>query len=64
MTPVIEPRGSGRGVVRHCGGVLEGAAVLQVGGDAGRTERVVADLRADAGGDRAPANHRIGVGLG
>jgi hypothetical protein len=25
---------------------------------------VVADLRADAGGDRAPANHRIGVGLG
>lgn len=51
-------------MVRHSGRVLERAAVLQVRSNTRRPERVIADLRADAGRDRAAPNHRIGIGLG
>jgi len=37
--------------------------VCQVRGDARRAERVVADPRADAGLQRAPAHHRVRIGL-
>jgi hypothetical protein len=50
-------------VVRHGGRVLERAAVLQVGGDPGRPEAVVADPRADAGGKRPSLHHGVGIGL-
>ena len=62
--PVIElgrPRGS---VVRHGGGLFERAAVLEIGRDAGRPERVVADFGLDVGRRRASADHGVGVGLG
>ena len=39
------------------------AAVLQIGCDPGRPERVVADLRGDASRSGAPANHTISVRL-
>ena len=50
-------------MVRHLGGALQRAAVLQVSGDAGRAKCVIADLGGYAGGFGAPLNHRVGVGL-
>jgi hypothetical protein len=44
-SPVVKLRRACRGMVRHLRGFFEGAAVLQVGGDAGRAEGVVADAR-------------------
>jgi hypothetical protein len=52
---IVELGGAGRGVVCHHGGGLQRAAVFQIGGDAGRPEGVIADLRLDAGGGGAPA---------
>ncbi len=46
---------------RRC--ILRCAAVFQIGGNAGRTKRVVADRRADAGCARAAPHHRISVCL-
>ncbi len=43
---------------------LELAAVLEVGGDAGGTEAVSADLGADAGGLGTPLNYHVHVSLG
>src|SRR5271170_835889 len=60
---IVELRRAGRGMVRHRGGLFERAAVLQVSGDAGCPEAVIAELASDAGCRRAPADHRIGVGL-
>jgi hypothetical protein len=37
------------------------AAVLQIRGDAGRTESMIADARFDAGRSRAPADDAVGV---
>src|ERR1700722_7400762 len=55
---IIELRGACAGVVRHRSGLIEAAAaVLQIGCDPGRPERVFADLRGDASRSRAPANH-------
>ena len=51
-------------MVRHHGGLLERAAVFQVGGDSGRPEGVVPDLRLDAGRRGAPSDHGVGVRLG
>ena len=47
-----------------CAALFERAADLQVSGDARGAKGVVADARRNAGGFRAPLNHRIGVGLG
>ena len=52
------------GMVRHGRGVFEGAAVLEISRDAGRSERVVAYLRPDAGRRGPPLHHRVGVRLG
>src|SRR5271170_6964260 len=61
---IIELRGACAGVVRHRSGLFEAAAaVLQIGCDPGRPERVVADLRGDASRSGAPANHTISVRL-
>lgn len=62
--PVVELRGAGRGVVGDGGGAFERTAVLEVGGDAGGPEGVVADLRGDVGRLGPPLHHRIGVGGG
>ena len=62
--PVVElgcPRG---GVVRHGGGLFERAAVLEIGRDARRPKRVIADFRPDIGRCRAAADHGVGIGLG
>jgi len=52
-----------QGPQSHCRRVLERAAVLQVGGDAGRAERMVANGRADAHRQCAASDHRIGIRL-
>src|SRR3546814_8996992 len=51
-------------MVRHRRGRLQRAAVLQVSGNPGRAERMVADRRADLGRHRASAHHRERIGLG
>ena len=51
-------------MISHGRGVFERAAILEVGGDPGRPEAVVADLGLDPGHCGAPTDHRIGVGLG
>jgi len=51
-------------MVRHLRGAFKRAAVLQISRNAGRPERVIADLRGDACGSGAPLDHRIGVRLG
>ncbi len=61
---VVKLRRARRGMVRHLRGAFERTAVLEVGRDARRAERVVADLRGDAGGSGTPLNHLIGVCLG
>jgi hypothetical protein len=61
--PVIELRRPGAGMIGHCGGFLQRAAVLEICCDAGRPETVVADLGLDHGRLDALANHLIGVGL-
>ena len=61
--PVIKLGGARRCVVRHRRGLFERAAIFQIGGDAGRAERVVADRRGDAGRERAAPHHRIRVRL-
>jgi hypothetical protein len=44
-------------VRRHFLRVFERAAIGKLGSDTGRAERVIADRRVNAGGDRAPADH-------
>ena len=61
LPAVIEFRRPGGLVVGDVLRRFELAIVLQVGGDAGRAERVVADLGLDAGGPGAPLNHPVGV---
>ena len=51
-------------MVRHLRRLLQRAAVLQIRGDPGGAEAVIADLGHDAGRRRAASDHRIGVGLG
>ena len=48
---------------RHLLGDLEPAAILEVGGDAGRPEGVATDLGLDPGRKRPPANHPPDIGL-
>lgn len=60
---VVKLCGTGAGVVSHGGGLLQGPAVLEVGGDSGRPEAVVTGLGLDAGGGHAPADHGVGVAL-
>jgi len=60
---IIKLGGARRGVVRHRRGLLERAAVLEIGGDAGCPEAVVAELSFDASSSRTPADHRIRDGL-
>jgi hypothetical protein len=50
-------------VRRHFLGMLERAAIGEIGGDPGRAEGVIADRRRDAGRGRAPADHEPGVRL-
>ena len=50
-------------MVRHRRRPFECAAILEIGGDSRRPEAVVAELGFNAGGRRAPADHRIGVCL-
>jgi hypothetical protein len=51
-------------MVRHLRGAFERSPVLQVGGNAGRAEGMIAGARGDAGSFGAPLDHRIGVCLG
>lgn len=63
-TSIVQLSGARRGVVRHRGGVLQRPTVLEVGGDAGRSKRVVADRGLDARCLGAPSHHGVRVGLG
>ena len=51
-------------MVRHLRGLLERPLVLEVGGDPGRAESMIADRRRDPGLPRPPADHLPGVRLG
>jgi hypothetical protein len=51
-------------VVRHLRGAFERPAVFEVGGDARRTNRMIADLRRELGRPHSSLNHRISVRLG
>ncbi|MBA9068729.1 hypothetical protein FHR71_002479 [Methylobacterium sp. RAS18] len=62
--PVIGLRGPGRGAIGDGGGTLQRAAFLEVGGYAGRPERVVADPGGNVGRLGSPLHHRVGVGGG
>jgi len=53
-TAIVELRGAGRGVVRHGGRVFERAAILEVRGDPGCPEGMIADLGLDPGAGGAP----------
>ena len=55
LAPIVELGGAGGGMRRHLTGLLQRAAVLQVGGDAGAAEGVVADFGGDADRLGAPA---------
>src|SRR3954453_13516294 len=59
---VVELGGAGAGVGGHLLGVLEQAAVLEVGGDAARPPGVAADPGGDAGGSGTAAGHAVDVG--
>ena len=61
LPPVVELGGPWGLVVGDVLGRLERAAVLQVGGDAGGAEGMVADPGLDAGGLRPPLDHAVGV---
>jgi hypothetical protein len=54
---IIKLRSTGRGVVRHSGGIFERAAIFQIRRDAGCPEGVIANERLDAGVARSPADH-------
>lgn len=62
--PVIEVGGSDRGVVRRSPDIFKHTAVFKVRRDPGRPKAVIAHLPLRAGGDRTPANHRLGFSLG
>jgi hypothetical protein len=55
VAPVIQPGGARRFMIGHALRDFELAAVAQVLGDPRRTKRVIANLGADAGGERAAA---------
>src|SRR3954468_13054090 len=59
---VVELGGPGGSVRSHLLGVLEQAAVLEVGGDAARPPGVAADPGGDAGGSGTAADHAVDVG--
>ena len=61
LSPVVEHGGAGRLVVGDVLRRFQGAVVLEVGGNAGGPEGVVADEGLDAGGFGAPLNHAVGV---
>jgi hypothetical protein len=63
LRPVIELSRAGAFVRCHRLRVLKRAAVAEIGGDAGCTERVVAYRRVDAGRNSAPADHAPGIRL-
>src|SRR5271166_6014668 len=48
-TAVVELGGAGGGVISHGSGLFQRAAVLQISGDPGGTEAVIADPGGDAG---------------
>ena len=60
---IVELRCARRGVICHRGSLFQRAAVPEIGRDPGCSEAVIAELRSDAGGSGAPADHRIRVRL-
>src|SRR5215470_11950981 len=62
LAAIVELGGAGRGMRRHLAGLLERAAVLEVGRDARAAEGVVAHMRGDAGRLGATAYHLPGIG--
>ncbi len=61
---VIEARGARIGMVCHLARLLQRAAVLEVGGDAGPAKRVVSDRGGDAGLLGTPADHGVCLARG
>ena len=64
LATVIELGGASAGMIGHGSGVLQGTAVLQIGGDPGRPKTVISQLGRDPGRCGPPADHGVGVGLG
>ena len=59
--PTLRPlRRCAAGMVRHLCGLLQRAAVFEIGRDSGRPEAVIADLLSDARGGAAARNHLVG----
>src|SRR5829696_4569951 len=61
--PVVKLGRAGRGVIGDHGGLLQCAAVLQVGRDAGGPEGVIADPGPEARRPRPALDHGVGVRL-
>src|SRR3954452_24550626 len=63
LRTVVKLGGSRAFVRRHFLRVLERAAGGEIGGDAGRPERVAADRRGNTGRSGATPDHAPGIGL-
>jgi hypothetical protein len=61
LPPVVQLRRPGRLMIGDMLRHFQLATVLKLRGDAGSTEGMIADLRLDAGGFRAPLDHAVGV---
>ncbi len=58
--PIVELGGARRRMIGHVRRLFQRPAVLQVSGDAGGTERVIAHSSIDAGSKRPTLPHGIG----
>ena len=63
LSPIVKLSGPRALVCRHFLRVFEGAAVGEIGRDAGRPKTVIADRRVDTDGNRAAPDHAPGIGL-
>jgi hypothetical protein len=61
LPPVVQLRRPGRFMIGDMLPHFQLATVLKIRGDAGCAEGMIADLRLDAGGFRAPLDHAVGV---
>ena len=64
MPPVIELGGPGAGVICHGRSVFKRSAIFQIGRNSRGPKTVVSQLGRNPGSSSAPADHRIGIGLG
>lgn len=63
VATIVKARGAGRFVTGHLLGDFQFAAVLQIRGDAGRSETVTGYLGSNTGGQCSALDHQIDLGL-